>query len=259
MSTGPAPAAVRRLLRRAMWLSTVRPLICRSRHMHLASSCLLNTRTGSAGELREQLELQAADMHRGASDGDGLGDQVDVDRTGLQVAHRGLLQDPPHDGCDDGAQQDVTCAGWEVVVAAALVGTQRRELVAGAERDHRQRWMHARMPARAHGPHQRRRLKGPLELAQDQHVNRVSGQLRDDCRSAVGLIDGVPVAIELAGEERALPVVCAGDQQGVLCCGLGVLQGMNRHVVSCRLRSAVRARACGPGRVGLCRSGLAGP
>jgi hypothetical protein len=42
-----------------MWLSMVRWLTCWPLQMHLASSCLLKTRSGSVANFDEQLELQA--------------------------------------------------------------------------------------------------------------------------------------------------------------------------------------------------------
>ncbi|MEA2271823.1 MAG: hypothetical protein QOI98_531, partial [Solirubrobacteraceae bacterium] len=107
---------------------------------------------GLVGELDQQLELQATDVHRGTGDGDGLGGQVDGNRARMQMAHAGLFEDASDQGCDHGAYHDVARSGWEVVVAAALVGAQRAELVAGAERDDRQPWMDARVLAGAHGP-----------------------------------------------------------------------------------------------------------
>jgi hypothetical protein len=60
----------------------------------------------------------------------------------------------------------------------------------------------------------------------------MAGQLRDDGCGVVGLVDGVPVAVELPSEEGALLVVCADDQERVLCRWFGVLQGAGRHVVT---------------------------
>jgi hypothetical protein len=103
--------------------------------------------------------------------------------------------------------------------------------------------MHSRVPASAHRPHQRRRLERSFKLAEYEDVDRVAGQLQDHGSGVVGVIDGVPVAVELAGEEHALSVVGAGNRQGVLCRRICVQQEMGRHVVSRRLRSAVQAPA----------------
>jgi hypothetical protein len=59
----------------------------------------------------------------------------------------------------------------------------------------------------------------PFQLAEDQYIDRVAGQLREDGRGVVGFVDGVPVAVELADEERALPMVCAAIRS--VCCVAG--------------------------------------
>jgi hypothetical protein len=59
------------------------------------------------------------------------------------------LEGAPQDRGEDGAQQDVAGAVGQVVVAAALVGAQDRQLVGGAERDDRLSGVDARVLAGA--------------------------------------------------------------------------------------------------------------
>jgi hypothetical protein len=78
-----------------------------------------------------------------------------VDVADVQVSAGDGVQCAPHDGCEDGAQQQVTAGVWEVVVAAALVGAQDGHLVGGTERDDRLAGMDARLLPGAHGAQQR--------------------------------------------------------------------------------------------------------
>jgi hypothetical protein len=92
--------------------------------------------------------------------------QVDVNVRGLQVAGDDVLVRASHDRCEDRAQQQVAGAHWEVVVAAALAGAQRRELVSGAERDDRQPGMDSWVLACPQRSQQRGPVRGVLELAE---------------------------------------------------------------------------------------------
>jgi len=185
-----------------------------------------------AGEFDEQLVLQAAEMHDAAGDGDALGCQVDVDLAGVQMPGDHVLEDTPDDGREYGAQDDVAGAVGEVVVAAALIRAQCGQLVVVTERDDGQAGMHARVLSGAYRAQQCRCVEGSLKLANDQDVDRVARQLGDDRRGVVGLVDGVPIGVQLSGQKGALLCVDGRDEDGVLRRWLGVLQGMDRHVVS---------------------------
>ena len=72
---------------------------------------------------------------------------------------------------------------------------------------------------------QRRAVGRSCELGQENDVDGVRGQLRDRAGGAGCLVDGVPVGVQLGGEECALRVVGAGDEKGMLHVGLRCVGG----------------------------------
>jgi hypothetical protein len=82
-----------------------------------------------AGELDEQLELQAAEARRRVVDVDGACGEVDVDLADLQMAAGDRLKRAARERGEDRSQQQIAGVVCEVVVAAALIGPQDGQLV----------------------------------------------------------------------------------------------------------------------------------
>jgi hypothetical protein len=89
------------------------------------------------GERDEQLELKWAQTHDRPCDLDGARGQVDVHARNVQGAAGDGLDGAPPYRRQDRPQQRIARRLRQVVVAAALVGPQDGQLVAGAERDDR--------------------------------------------------------------------------------------------------------------------------
>src|ERR1044072_1173457 len=71
---------------------------------------------GVAGEAREEVVLQLAEVHGPAVDVDGARGGVDVDGADVQVAAGDVVDRAAGDGGDDGAHDEVVGVGGEVVV-----------------------------------------------------------------------------------------------------------------------------------------------
>jgi hypothetical protein len=104
--------------------------------------------------------------------------------------------------------------GGEVVVAAGVVGTERAEVVGAPDRDDGLAGVYARVKlSGAQLAQQSGRVGGPLELAEEDDVDRVRGELGDRARSVVGEVDVVAVGVELLAEVPAAGPVGRGDEQ----------------------------------------------
>jgi hypothetical protein len=84
-----------------------------------------------------------------------------------------------------------------MVVAAALLGAQHSQLVAGAERDDRQAGMDPRVLAGAERPQQPARVRRALKLAEEQHVDRTGRQPRAFSARRPGRVVGLLYEPEL--------------------------------------------------------------
>jgi hypothetical protein len=159
------------------------------------------------GELDEQLKLQAAEADILAGDVHRSCGEVDVDLADVQMAAGDRLVCAACERGEDCSQQQVSGAVGEVVIAAALIGAQDGQLVVGAERDDRLAGVDAGVLVGADGSQEPGGVCGVLEIAEDQHVDRLLRQPCDRRQDGVGLVDGVPVGVQLRGKKRPLSLV----------------------------------------------------
>jgi hypothetical protein len=96
----------------------------------------------------------------------------------------------------NGAQDEVVHVDGQVVIAAALVGAQRREVVGRADCDDGLARVDARLQlAGAQLAQQRGRSRVRLKRAEHERVDRVGSEFGRRLRGAVGGLDGVAVCV----------------------------------------------------------------
>jgi hypothetical protein len=193
-----------------------------------------------------------------------------VDVADVQVTLGSRLQRASCDCCEDGAEQQIGGAVGEVVVAAALVGAQDGQLVAASAAlapSVMAGWgMDPGVLAGAQRAQERGPVRGVLELAEDEHVDRVARELGQD-RFAVWSASWTVCPSASSCPARNLrrsssavairSVYCCVDELGCCCSGLVAMSGVPLWIEGSERVPSPRPLA--PFGGGFAGSGPAGP